>query len=400
MRRTVSRLVLIVVTVGLGALLTSCGGSNNLADSSAAQSNAISISPSGAALAPGQSVQFAASGSGASGGVTWLVNGVAGGSSSFGTIDSSGLYVAPKVSSSTSTPLLVQATANSSFSPASPVWVLQGTVSGTQNPLVAQYSLNVPAGSSVQVQFGLDTNYGLTTWSQPGSGTVNVLVAGMKAGTTYHMRASAQLSGGLEFTDVDHTFTTGTAILPSYSPVSPPLLPNLTLTADPALKPSPGIEMFELVPEAVYQVSLVATDLSGNVIWYYNSPFGFLPPNPAKLLPDGNIFVDYSGQPDGAGSVMEEIDLAGNVKWSMTAAQLNQALAAAGQNLTVIGTHHDVAILPNGHLIVLASTNKDFTDLPGYPGTTTVTGDVLIDLDENRNPVWVWSHWRLISFNS
>jgi hypothetical protein len=32
--------------------------------------------------------------------------------------------------------------------------------------------------------------------------------------------------------------------------------------------------------------------------------------------------------------------------------------------------------------------NKDFTDLTGYPGTTTVTGDVLIELDPNRTPVW------------
>ena len=47
----------------------------------------------------------------------------------------------------------------------------------------------------------------------------------------------------------------------------------------------------------------------------------------------------------------------------MTAAQLNTALAAAPAsctecNVTVLGTHHDFAILPNGHLVVLADTTE------------------------------------------
>ena len=29
--------------------------------------------------------------------------------------------------------------------------------------------------------------------------------------------------------------------------------------------------------------------------------------------------------------------------------------------------------------------------MPGYPGTTTGVGDVLVDLDPNWNPVWVWN---------
>ena len=58
---------------------------------------------------------------------------------------------------------------------------------------------------------------------------------------------------------------------------------------------------------------------------------------------------------------MQEVDLGGNVIWQMTAAQLNTALAAATCaecNVTVIGTHHDFAVLPNGHLIVIAGTQQ------------------------------------------
>jgi arylsulfate sulfotransferase len=50
----------------------------------------------------------------------------------------------------------------------------------------------------------------------------------------------------------------------------------------------------------------------------------------------------------------------------------------------------DVAALPNGHLILIASMDKNFTDFPGYPGTTNVMGDVLIDLDPNHTLFWVW----------
>jgi arylsulfate sulfotransferase len=73
----------------------------------------------------------------------------------------------------------------------------------------------------------------------------------------------------------------------------------------------------------------------------------------------------------------------------MNAAQLNQMLAAAtcaGCNITVIGVHHDFAILPNGHLILIASTTQ-------VVSRVTVTGDVLIDLDQNHNPVWLWNEF-------
>ena len=61
----------------------------------------------------------------------------------------------------------------------------------------------------------------------------------------------------------------------------------------------------------------------------------------------------------------------------MTAAELNTALAGAtcggdGCNITIIGTHHDFVTLPNGHLIVIASTQQVISG-------TTVTGDAYLD---------------------
>ncbi len=136
-------------------------------------------------------------------------------------------------------------------------------------------------------------------------------------------------------------------------------------------------------------------DLSG-LLWAYDSgtslPAGEVA-GPVKLLPNGHFLIGFAiGVPDGVNSVIQEVDLSGKVIWQLTSAQLNQALAAAtcaGCNITVVGTHHDFAPLPNGHLVVIASTQQVVSG-------TTVTGDVLIDLDQNRKPVWLWNefdHW-------
>jgi hypothetical protein len=91
----------------------------------------------------------------------------------------------------------------------------------------------------------------------------------------------------------------------------------------------------------------------------------------------------------------------------MTAAQLNAALAAAscsGCNISVIGTHHDFVSLANGHLIVIAATQKTLSD------NTTATGDVLIDLGDMENvsgsnpthvpkPVWLWNEFDYLDTN-
>jgi len=360
------------------------------------------VEPSSVGLAPGGSAQFSAFGTGLSiSNVIWSVNGTVGGSAAVGTITPFGVYTAPPGSSAMVVNVQATFPSTNTTESATAAIIPPGTVSTTQNPLVASYSFNVPEASTVFVQFGPDTNYGLQTSSQntpSGGGQVNIFVAGMRASSTYHMRAVAQLPDGAQFTDSDQVFTTGAV------PAS--LVPSLTATTTPGMIPNSGIEMLDLAD--VYGKSsaarVVATDLNGNVIWYYDPGPGFasLIPSPIKLLPNGHILINYSNPDadyDGVDSVLEEIDLAGDVIWQMSAADLNAALAAAGYNLTVIGTHHDFAILPNGHLIVIAAQNQNFTNLIGFPGTTLVTGDVLIDLDTNHIPVWVWSEFDYLDVN-
>jgi arylsulfate sulfotransferase len=274
--------------------------------------------------------------------------------------------------------------------------VSAGVVSTTNNPQVADYSITSPSDTNVTVQFGTDASYGLQTWAVPtplGGGKVDVLVAGMRSLTTYHMRAVLDFADGTQFFDADHTFDTGGA--------DPTRLPNFTLTVPPGPTASPGVEMYSLLGVGALKtnpLNAVVTDLDGNVIWYYDYTPSTLWSFPLKLLANGHIMVNISSGLEGA-ATLREIDLAGNTIREITVNELTQKLQAAGYDLTLNTFHHDFDILPNGHLIILSSINRDFTDLPGYPGTITVVGDVLIDVDQDFNPVWVWNTFDHLDIN-
>ena len=64
-----------------------------------------------------------------------------------------------------------------------------------------------------------------------------------------------------------------------------------------------------------------------------------------------------------------------------------------------LALHHDFALLPNGHVVVIVFSYKNFTDLQGHPGNIKVTGDALVDLDQNWNPVWAWNTFDHLDVN-
>jgi hypothetical protein len=339
----------------------------------------VVVSPQTVALGTGQTVQFTVTDSSK---VGW--------SATAGTIDPNGDYTAPSGSQSMTVTVTAKALTDPTKSASATVNVVApGQVTPTANVQVASYIIAPAAAGNVSVQFGTDTNYGLTTWTQPvptGGGPVNLLVAGMKAKTPYHLRGVVQFADGTQYMDQDQTFTTDT--------VPAAQLPVVTATTTPGMTPQGGVEVLDLAYGTANGAAV--TDLNGNVLWTYNPGLAVVLPNPIKLLPNGHFLINFSGvTPDGQDSVLQEVDLTGRLIWQMTAADLNKALAAAtcgGCNITVVGTHHDFAILPNGHLIVIASTQQDVSG-------TTVTGDVLIDLDQNHNPVWLWNEFNHLDIN-
>lgn len=136
-------------------------------------------------------------------------------------------------------------------------------------------------------------------------------------------------------------------------------------------------------------MATVAVDLDGNVVWSYNQTYNL----PVKLLANGNMMTMVNG------GIVREFDLAGNMVRELTLDDLNQHLADAGYTSYLTGFHHDLIQLPNGHFVLLCLHSKDFTDLPNYPGTTSVTGDALVDVDENFDPVWAWDTFDHLDIN-
>jgi arylsulfate sulfotransferase len=374
----------------------------------------ITVTPLASAMGVSQSIPFTAAGDPK--GVTWSVLGVPflgspGVVTSPGSIDSNGNYTGPGGASSFYVTVIAASKTDPTKSASATInLVAPGQLTTTNNVQVAQYAVTPPSSANVSVQFGLDTSYGLTTWTQPNSilgSAVSLYVAGMKASSPYHMRGVIAFADGSSFNDADQTFTTGA--------LTTGTVPHITATTTAGMTPQSGVEVLDLLdltPTTPPLLQTLVTDLSGNVIWAYN-PGASVPagstPQPIKLLPNGHFLISWvtSVAGVGTGSVLQEVDLGSNVIWSMTSAQLNTALAAATCaecNVTIIGQHHDVAILPNGHFVVLVNLTKTLSD------GTTPTGDMLIDIGDMDNlggnnpnhtpqPTWAWNEFNHLDTN-
>jgi arylsulfate sulfotransferase len=273
----------------------------------------------------------------------------------------------------------------------------------SDNPQVALYTLTLPKPGEVTVEFRREGHHSLKTWpvaSSDQDGAVSILVAGMLANKTYHLRAHIKYSDGTGAKDTDHIFTTGA--LPSG------MDPTVDVRTAPGRSPQPGIEMVD--GTGGNAPGLFAIDLKGNVIWTYNFP-DQLPGESVqgvKMLPNGDILLVVGPSSssalthavaEGTPTAVREINLAGDIVKEITIAELNASLAAAGySNLTLQVFHHDVTPLPNGHWLVLANILQQVT-LTGASAPTTVLGDVIIDLDTNLNPVWVWNEFDHLDVN-
>ena len=103
---------------------------------------------------------------------------------------------------------------------------------------------------------------------------------------------------------------------------------------------------------------------------------------------------------------MREVNLAGDTVREISIDDLNAALVAAHCtecDVKLDGFHHDVEPLPNGHWLVLASTTMALSSTSQPPLTNlpaaTVLGDVIVDLDQNLKPQWVWNEFNHLDPN-
>jgi hypothetical protein len=279
-------------------------------------------------------------------------------------------------------------TVTSSVTGATPV------VLPTAHPLVALYSApSCGAGNSIRVMFqtGAETPQ-YTPWKACTSLSSNFLIAGMRAGTTYNLVQQVAVSGSVS-TGPALPFTTGalpaSIAFPAWSVLVPP-------NANTAVRESVILQCGLNIGLPGAATLPVATDLSGNVIWYYPAfaaanQYGATMYRP---LPGGTILVaanDTANPSAIAGSlqIFREIDLLGNTIRATNVNQVSSELMATGQD-PIIQFNHDAIQLPNGHFILIASNERLLTNVQG-PGTVDVIGNMLVELNNNLQVVWAWN---------
>lgn len=330
-------------------------------------------------------------------------------------------------------------------------------VKESRNPQVARYTVRPRSAAQVTIEFGPTTAYGLKTWTVAASPDqpATILVAGMRARTRYHLRAMVRFADGTEVDDADRTFRTGhykRSMIPPISvqtfgtpqPGVELLNPSIRSWYEAVVTDLQGNVLWAynysdresgfdvqahryrhaawltLVNWGRWVEHLFGANLPVHPKLWDSAMWKPVPPerrfatiiNPIKLMPNGNFLMVIGlashallDSPDGAPPpdttiALREVNLAGKTVRNLNMKELNRALKAIGyRGPTLEMVHHDVAILPNGHMIVIANGTRDYQNLPRYPGTTRVVGDVLVDLDPNFHPVWTWSDFDHLDVN-
>lgn len=129
----------------------------------------------------------------------------------------------------------------------------------------------------------------------------------------------------------------------------------------------------------------VATDLAGNIVWYYAGDISFLGRPEA-----GGLFLGFleDARLDTAHQVLREFDLAGTTIRETNAARINEQLAAIGKR-PITAFHHEARGMPDGRVLALAATEQILTDVQG-PGPVDVIGDMILVLDRDFQLLWAW----------
>jgi len=255
----------------------------------------------------------------------------------------------------------------------------QSVVNLTSHPLVAFFSAGpCTAGHSIRVRFRQNGSQAtsITNAVPCSSSSANFLVAGMLPSSEYLMHWE---EFGTNYLDSGPDLTFNTGSLPANFPFGQRWRVDIPATQHDSAYP---VVIFQSVPTVgqflTYWPS--ATDLDGNVIWYY--------PGQAlitRIEPGGLVFTMSYTQ-------LSEYDLAGNLVLQTNVNIINEQLAARGLPRLTGLNNHETRILPNGDFLLLGSYDMSSTQYQG--GTqqhpVDILGDMILVLDHNMQLVWTW----------
>ena len=249
----------------------------------------------------------------------------------------------------------------------------QPVITATSHPLVFLYSApSCGASARMRVRFASSDGVARSTPfrdCQPGL-SMNFYLAGLRPEMDY---------------SVKHIIDTGSAmvdgpVIPLTTPSVPLGLATQTVLQPPAAPTPDGILL-----QATIQTNSLATDLNGNLVWYYPGNVTFITrPEP------GGLFFGIVENPAGDQSqqIVREFNLTGMTVLETNAARTNEQLTAMGMR-SISAFHHEARRLPDGRILVLGAVEQILTDVQG-PGPIDVLGDMIIVMDSNLQVVWAW----------
>ena len=283
---------------------------------------------------------------------------------------------------------------SASATPESRVTGTTAVVNPTSNPLVALYSVPPIAGNSTYVQFREASSDSNSPWSDtaplpvaPGQST-NFLVASLLPSTTYEMRHVAD--DGVA--SLPLRFTTGALPtnlqFPTFTVPQPP-------GPDADLTQNLNVHFGVLAPVNAVQIS--ATDRAGLLNWYYTDPTSRnYAAEGLSLVPGGSVLLlGGTFNSVGDGTVLREVNLAGDTLRETNVNALNAQLTALGER-TIIDINHDAQRLPNGDTAIIVHT-LNTVNRNGRP--TQYLGDSILVLDQSFQVVWTWDSFDWLDTN-
>lgn len=203
---------------------------------------------------------------------------------------------------------------------------------------------------------------------------MNFYLAGLAPNSTYWAMHMVQTPNGIAF---------GPSMLLT-TPSIPLSVPGATPLQSPPLPLMNGI-----VLHAALTNITMATDLYGNLMWYYPGQISYL----TRPQQNGHMFGVFEAfGSDQSKQILREFDLAWTTIRETNAARINEQLAALGVH-QIGAFHHEARALPNGSVLVLASSEQMMTDIQG-PGQVDVIGDVILVLDQNLQVTWAWDSFQ------
>jgi len=221
---------------------------------------------------------------------------------------------------------------------------------------------------------------------------MNFYIAGMYANTTYKMHwETIKPAGALLNLGSDLLFTTGSVsanvVIPSTT---------VPIPAQPPTSVSAPVLLHDYLPQSGKSIVPVATDLSGNTMWYYPTPVSLL----TRTEVGGNMFIIYTGNTNPYQQLLREIDLAGNTVLETNVARVNEQLKALGRR-TISAFHHEARRLANGYIAVLGSDEMLVTNAQGgtVQNPVDVLGTQVIVLDQNLQLKWAWDAFDFLDIH-